>query len=190
MHALTDPDVLKSLTNNQWNSGLHVAITLFYYAHAQADCIEVMFPETPLRAIYFAHVAAMLGLDDDGLFNGGLLWITLSTIGSPQLEKSGCKIAEKMGQAYGENRPLQYASGQFFRSDELVDLTAFVLLCFVFGWDAWLVRDRDFFVHISHDEYGVVVTRTREMHAPPLLALRDLNPKTSENARARFCRAN
>jgi hypothetical protein len=132
----------------------------------------------------------MLGLEDEGLFNGGLLWITLSNSGSPQLEKSGWKIAEKMRQVHGENRPLQYASGHFFRSDELVDLTAFVLLCFVFGWDAWLVRDRDFFVHISNDEYWIVVTRTHELHARLLQELKDLNPKTSESARARFCRAN
>jgi hypothetical protein len=188
MHVVTDAEVLKYLADNQRDSGLHVQDRTLYYIDPEADCIDLMFPETPLRATYFARVATMLGLEDEGLFYGGLLWITLSDIGSIQLEKSGWKIAEKMRQAYGENRELQSARGHFFRSDELVDLTAFALLCFVFAWDAWLVGNNDFFVHISHDEHWVVVTRTREVHAHLLQQLKDLNPKTSEHSRARFCR--
>jgi hypothetical protein len=60
-----------------------------------------------------------------------------------------------MRQEFGENRSLQTASGHVFRDDELVDLTAFLVPCLVYGWDAYVVfsAGNDFFVHISHDEY-------------------------------------
>jgi hypothetical protein len=132
----------------------------------------------------------MLGIEDESLFCGGLLWITLSTIGSPQLEKTGWKLVEKMRQGFGENRPLQTASGHFFRSDELVDLCAFLLPCFVFGWDAYIVpsSNNDFFVRVSHDEYWGVVARTREAYDKLFSELKDLNPMESSGMRERFCR--
>jgi hypothetical protein len=132
----------------------------------------------------------MLGIEDESLFYGALLWITLSTIGSLQLEKAGWKMVEKMRQGFGENRPLQTASGHFFRSDEVVDLTAFLVPCFVFGWDAYIVpsSNNDFFVHISHDEYWGVVSRTQEAHDELFDDLKDLNPVEWTFMRKRFCR--
>src|ERR1700720_2574003 len=148
MKVATNAEVLKWLAETEWNHGIKADETALYYAESVVSCIELKFPETPLRTTYFARVASMLGIEDESLFNGALLWITLSDIGSPQLEKAGWKLIEKMRQAYGENRPLQTASGHFFRSDELVDLTAFLVPCFVFGWDAYIVPNSDnFFVH-------------------------------------------
>jgi hypothetical protein len=190
MHVLTDAEVHKFLATNEWNHGIKVDGTHLYYASPEANCIELKFPETPLRATYFARVAAMMGIEDEGFFYGALLWITLSTIGSHQLEKAGWKIVEKMRQGFGENRPLQTASGQWFRSDELVDFTAFILQCFVFGWDAYLVfsGSKDFFIFISHDEYWGIVTRTEEVHKRLLSQLNELGAFESPNMRGRFCR--
>jgi hypothetical protein len=127
-----------------------------HYAEPETTCIELKFPNTPGTAVYHTWLATRLGImDNEPQFGGALLWITYSSIGSPGLVQTGWKLVEKMRQAFGENRSLETASGHFFRSDELVDLNAFVLPCFIFGWDAYLVpsHSNDFFVHISHDEY-------------------------------------
>jgi hypothetical protein len=190
MQVATETEALEFLAKNQWNHGIHADGTSLYYTDPSANCIELRFPETPLRVTYFARVASMLGINDESLFYGALLWITLSTIGSPQLEKSGWRLVEKMRQGFGENRSLQTASGHFFRADELVELTAFLIPCFVFGWDAYMVPNgsNDFFVHISHDEYWGVVARTEEAYQELFSHLKDLNPKESPGMRGRFCR--
>jgi hypothetical protein len=190
MHVATDAEVLKFLADHAWNHGIRADGTTLYYADSGANCIELQFPKTPLKTTYFARVAAMMGISEEALFYGATLWITLSTIGSPQLEKSGWKLVERMRQGFGENRSLQTASGHFFRGDELVDLTAFLVPCFVYGWDAYVLFNagNDFFVHISHDEYWGVVARTREAYDRLFSELKDLNPKESPGMCRRFCR--
>ncbi len=48
---------------------------------------------------------------------------------------------------------------------QTVDLSAFLVPCFVFGSDAYIVSNsNNFFVHISHDEYWGVVARTQEIY--------------------------
>jgi hypothetical protein len=190
MQVATESEVRKWITDVEWHDGIKADGTTLYYAESEANGIQLTFPETPLRATYMARVASMLGIDDESQFHGALLWITLSTIGSIGLEKAGWKLVEKMRQGYGENRPLQSANGHFFRSDELVDLNAFLIPCFVFGWDAYVVpsSSNDFFVFLSHDEYWGVVTRTRAAYDDLFHRLKDLNPRESPHMRKRFCR--
>ena len=123
-------------------------------------------------------------------FNGALLWLTLWDIGSPQLEKIGWKLVEKMRLAFGETRPIDVAPGHWFRSDEFVELNAFLLPCFVFGWDMYLAPSgKDYFVHISHDEFWVVVTKTVVAHDEVSEQLRPLDPQPAHpKCFARFCR--
>jgi hypothetical protein len=118
-----------------------------------------------------------------------LLWITYSEPGS--LAPIGWKVVEKMRQGFGENRSLQTARAHFFRSDELLDLKAFLLPCFVFGWDAYLVpfSNNGYFVHVSHDEYWGVVAKTRKAYDALHAELSDLKPMESPNMRKRFCSA-
>ncbi len=190
MQAVTDDEVLKFIADNAWNHGIRADGTSLYYIDPGANCFEMKFPEAPLRITYFARVAAMMGINEEALFYGATLWITLSTIGSPQLEKSGWRLVERMRQGFGENRSLQTASGHFFRDDELVDLTAFLVPCFVYGWDAYVVLNgsNDFFIHISHDEYWGVVARVKKTYDRLFSELKDLNPKESPGMRRRFCR--
>jgi hypothetical protein len=133
----------------------------------------------------------MIGISEEALFYGATLWITLSTIGSPQLVNSGWMLVETMRQGFGENRSLQAASGHFFRDDELVELTAFLVSCFVYGWDAYVVFNgsNDFFVHIGHDDYWGVVARTKDAYDRLFSELKHLNPKESPGMRRRFCRS-
>jgi hypothetical protein len=188
MHAGTDAEVVEVLADSKWDCGIKVDGTNLYYDGPEANCIKLKFPDLPGRAAYFSSRATRLGLvDDEAQFQGALLWITFSELGS--LAPIGWKLVEKMRQGFGENRSLQTARAHYFRNDELLDLRAFLLPCFVFGWDAYLIPfgRNDFFVHVSHDEYWGVVSRTREAHDRMLAELEDLNPTESLAMRNQFC---
>jgi hypothetical protein len=191
MHVVTDAEVLKWIGDTKRPRGVRADSSGLYYEDPGANCFELQFPETPLSISYITRIVAMMDIGDESLFCGAVLWITLSNIGSPQLEKSGWKLLEKMRQGFGENRDLQTASGHSFRSDELVDLTAFLVPCFVFGWDAYVISNAssDFFIFISHDEYWGVVARTKEAYDKLFFELKDLNPKESPGMRKQFCRS-
>jgi hypothetical protein len=107
----------------------------------------------------------MLGtFGDESGFYGGLLWLHLWDIGSPQLVMSGWKMVERMRMGFGELRPLGDANAHWFRSDEIAELAAFIVPCFVYGWDAYVVPSvGDCYGFISHDEYWCVVARNQEV---------------------------
>jgi hypothetical protein len=192
MQAMTDDEVRAFVTKNEWATGLKVDADGrgLYYDNAESNCIELEFPEKPMEVPYFARVASFLNLEREELFSGAVLWLTLWDIGSPQLEKTGWRTVEKMRLASGETRPIGAAPGHSFRSDEIVELNAFLLPCFVFGWDAYLLPSgADYFVYISHDEFWMVVTRTAAIHKQLLEELSDLAPLPAhDRCMARFCR--
>jgi hypothetical protein len=188
MHVGTDVEVARFLIDSKWDCGMKVDGTDLFYDGAEANCVKLKSPDAPSRAAYFSSRASRIGLaSDEAQFRGALLWITYSELGS--LAPIGWKLVEKMRQGFGENRPLQTARVHFFRSDELLDLRAFLLPCFVFGWDAYLIpfETNDFFVHVSHDEYWGVISRTQKAHERLFPELKDLNPTESPDMRRRFC---
>ena len=187
MYVGTDADIIQLLSDRKSNRGIKTDGGRLYFDSPEADCIELKFPDTPGRAGYFCRRAARLGPFDDLTFYGAALWITYAELGS--LSPIGWRIVEKMRQGFGENRPLQNARAHFFRTDELQDLEAFLLPCFVFGWDAYLIPfgSNDFFVHVSHDEYWGVISKTKKKHQELLEELSDLGPIESEAMRRRFC---
>lgn len=188
MRVGTDADVRDLVNHSNWNSGIKMDGMNLYYESAEANCIEMKFPDLPGRAAYFSSRAAALGVHgDEANFQGALLWITYAEIGS--LAPIGWKQIEKMRLGFGENRSLGTARAHFFRSDELLDLKAFLLPCFVFAWDAYLVPyySSEFFVHVSHDEYWGVVAKTGTAYDTLLAELSDLNPMESPGMRRRFC---
>jgi hypothetical protein len=189
MTVMTDEEIRFFLERNEWNNGIKAVDRALRYDDVEANALFLDFPETPLRATYFARVASMLGIEDEGMFYGALLWITLSDIGSPQLEKTGWSMLEMMRRGFGENRPLEAAAGHWFRNGAVVELASFVLPCFVFGWDAYVVPSGgDFFIHISHDQYWAVMTRNEQAYEVVLNALKDLQPEENDqNLLRRFC---
>lgn len=193
MIGMTNEEICALIEKNKWATGLsveHSGRTNVYYDAPESNCIELKYPERPLQLPYFTRVISLLNLDREELFNGALLWVTLADIGSPQLEKIGWKIMETMRRGFGENRPLSAAPGHWFRSDEFVELNAFLLPCFVFGWDAYVPPSgQDYFVHISHDEFWMVVAKTAEAYRQLSGQLQDLAPQIPhEGCRSRFCR--
>src|SRR5277367_5129282 len=124
MKVCTDTEVVAFLAESKWDCGIKVDRTNLYYDGPDANCVALKFPDLPGRAAYFSSRATRLGLVDDGeQFQGALLWITFSELGS--LAPIGWKLIEKMRQGFGENRPLQTARAHYFRNDELLDLSAF-----------------------------------------------------------------
>jgi hypothetical protein len=191
MHVMTDDEVLAFEEKNSWATGIRSdAEGNLFYDSPDANCITIPYPTTPLRVTYFARLIAMLGTQaDEAQFPGALLWLKLWNIGSPQLEKSGWHMMERMRMGFGELRPLGTANGHWFRSDEIADLAAFVVPCFVYGWDAYVVpAGGDCFVFISHDEFWCVASRNAEVHARIIQDLRDLEPRI-DSAKQRFCRS-
>jgi hypothetical protein len=83
-----------------------------------------------------------------------------------------------MRMGFGDLRPLGVANGHWFRSDEIADLAGFIVPCFVYGWDAYIVPSGgDCFAFVSHDEFWCVVGRQPEMHAQFLQDFADLEPR-------------
>jgi hypothetical protein len=190
MQVGSDAEVRELVSQANWHSGIKMEGTNLYYKSAEANCIEMKFPDRPARAAYFSSRASMMGLHgDQANFQGALLWITYSEPGS--LAPIGWKQIERMRLGFGENRSLGTARAHFFRSDELLDLQAFLLPCFVFGWDAYLVPfySNEFFVYVSHDEYWGIVAKTRTAYDALVVELSDLNPIESPHMRRRFCLA-
>ena len=189
MTVMTDDEVQEFIERNKWSTAIEVTGRILQYNEPEANALLLKFPETPLRATYFARVASLLGAEDESMFYGALLWITLSDIGSPQIEKTGWTMLEMMRRGFGENRPLEAAPGHWFRSGASVELAAFVLPCFVFGWDAYIIPSRgDLFVRISHDESWAVVTKNEETYQTALVELQDFEPEqNNQRLLLKFC---
>lgn len=72
-------------------------------------------------------------------------------------------MLERMRMRYGELRSLGDANAHWFRSDEVAELAAFIVPCFVYGWDAYVLPSGgDCFGFISHDEFWSVSARNQE----------------------------
>jgi hypothetical protein len=191
VHVMTDAEVREFETKNSWSTGLCIDENGdLYYNTPEANCITLRYPETPLRVTYFARLVSMLGTcGEEANFYGALLWLRYWNAGSSQLDKSGWRLMERMRMGFGELRPLGVANGHWFREDELADLAAFIVPCFVYGWDAYIVpSNADCFAFISHDEFWCVATRKPEMHARFLQDFEKLEPRV-DSMKRRFCRS-
>jgi hypothetical protein len=191
MNVMTDDEVREFEQKHSWATGIKSdECGNLYYDSPNASCITLNYPETPLRVTYAARLISMLGTgSDEAQFSGSLLWVRLWTIGSPQLEKSGWRLVERMRMGFGELRPLGTASGHWFRSDEITDLAAFIVPCFVYQWDAYVVpANAGCFAFISHDGFWCVATRDSEAHKQIWSSLNDVGPRIDESVKRRFCR--
>jgi hypothetical protein len=191
MNVMTDDEVRESISKWDW-TGIRVdARGDLFYDSPGANCVVMDGPETPHGATYVARVISMLGIQDEALFCGALLWIRDWGIGSPQLEKSGWRLIERMRMGFGELRPLGIANGHWFRDDEVADLAAFVLPCLVYGWDAYVIPNHPgcgCFAFISHDEFWCVVTRDPKAHAQAQEEMKGQKQLVVESVKQRFCR--
>ncbi|MGA9041910.1 MAG: hypothetical protein WB421_15365 [Terriglobales bacterium] len=165
-----------------------------YYTDSTARCIQIEYPPGEGQLVYLARLVAALGYEER-YFRGATLWITLWGVWDSRVEAVAFKAVERFRAGYGEARSLEVAPGHFFRDDEFVDAVALLVQPMIVGWDAyyvpqWAYGGVDYFVHVSHDSYLTVVTRTEERYKETLETLKSFKWATvREIQRERFCRS-
>jgi hypothetical protein len=111
-------------------------------------------------------------------------------------EGIGYRIVEAIHSAAGQPTSFENGPAHNFRGDELNEAIGLLLQPMVFGWDAncvprWSYGPDQFFLHVSHDSFVTVVTRTKEYFDKTLeiLTRLDFNPTEARKTYSqRFCR--
>lgn len=197
MRTLTAAEAVESFS---WSAKLgseyaHCDGEGLFFTDPEANCIDLEYPPKLERLPFFARFIATIGYDDKD-FEGALLWFTGWGIWNSRDEAAGYRVVEAMHRAAGQPKSFEVAPGHLFRGDELLDVVAMLMQPIVFGFDAyylprWSYGTHQFFLHVSHDSYVSVVTRTKEFHDRVFSLLKELNlnPKPGHEKRVhRFCR--
>jgi hypothetical protein len=175
---------------------VHCEDSELFYTHPEANCIDIEYPAKLESISFFARCVATLGYETIH-FSGAMLWITQSGVWDDFDEGTGYKIIEAFRTAAGQPKSFEAAAAHKFRADELHQAIGSLLQPMIFGWDAiyypsWSYGGQsEFFVHVSHDSFVSIVTRTKEFYDRAFAILRDqkLNPKAGHEMQVRrFCR--
>jgi hypothetical protein len=195
--------VLRAAEVHKWFSAFPTSSTEYvqsderelFFTHPEARCIDLEYPAKLERLPFFARFLATVGYEAQH-FEGAMLWFTEWHVWNSAEEAVGYHVVESMNRSCGQPASFEIAPGHLFRSDELTDATAMLLQPMIFVWDAyylprWSYGTDEFFLHVSHDSFVSVVTRTGAFHEKVFGQLKelDLNPREGhEMRRSRFCR--
>ncbi len=182
-------------TFGEQNDYVHCDDRGLFYTHPEAACIDLEYPKKLEQLSFFAHYVATIGYEDKD-FQGALIWLTEWGVWNEFDEGVGYRIIKRMNSAAGQPMSFEAAPGHRFRTDELPDAIGMLLQPMIFGWDCyyiprWSYGTGEFFLHVSHDSFVSVVTRTRAFCDQIFKQLeeRNLNPKPGHEMRTnRFCR--
>ncbi len=135
-----------------------------YFEIPEARCFELNYPSTPTGAGHSANVAALLcsRYFERQHFSGATLWFSDAGVFDGWQFLAGRVVIDRIRAGFGDLRPFDEAEVHHFRADEIELLTAFVMFAFVLSWDIFILPEADRFLHVSHDEFFCVVTKTRE----------------------------
>ena len=166
-----------------------------FYTHPEASCIDLEYPDKIERLPFFAHCLATIGYEDKD-FEGAVIWFAQWGVWSLFEEGVGYRIIESIHGAAGQPKSFEVAPGHLFRADELPDAIALLMQPMIFGWDGyylprWSYGTGEFFVHVSHDSFVSVVTRTKAFYDRVFehLGKLDFKPRPGHDLqRNRFCR--
>jgi len=166
-----------------------------FFTHPEASCIDIEYPSKLERMPFLARFLATIGYESRD-FEGALLWFNQWDVWNRSDEGIGYRVIEAMNIAAGQPKSFEAAPGHSFRADELPDAIGMLLQPMIFGWDAtylprWSYGPDEFFLHVSHDSFVSIVTRTKVFYDKVfgLLESVDLHPKAGHESRARrFCR--
>lgn len=166
-----------------------------FFAHPEANCVDVEYPSKVEQLPFLARFLATVGYESQD-FRGAILWFTGWGVWNPLDEGPGYRIVEAIRAAAGQPMSFEAAPGHHFRAGELDQAVGMLLQPMIFGWDAyyfpvWSYGYDEFFLHVSHDSYVTVVTRTKEFYEKAFGLLKEtgLNPRPGDEAHAaRFCR--
>jgi len=196
---------LKVLSNaevKQWFAGfpqgseyVRSVDTELFFAHSEANCVDVGYPVKVEQFPFLARYLATVGygpLD----FRGAVIWITEWGVWNPLDESPGYRIVEAMCAAAGQPTSFEAGSAFRFRADELDQAIGMLLQPMIFGWDAyyypsWSYGQDQFFQHVSHDSFATIVTRTKDFYAKVLGELAEIaiNAEPGRDLQVRrFCR--
>ena len=194
--------VLSQTEVNQWfatfsNDGDNVQCndSELFFAHPEASCIDVEYPEKLERLPFLARYLATIGYEAAD-FRGAMVWFTEWGVWDPLDEAPGYRLVEAMCTAAGQPSSFETGAGYQFRADELEQAIGMLLQPMVFGWDAyfyptWSYGQNQFFLHVSHDSFATVVTRTKEFFEKSLALLKalELNAMPGHELQVRrFCK--
>jgi hypothetical protein len=122
-------------------------------------CVEINRPSDATRRLALAYSLLMTGVpdDDEGKFEGCLLWVTDYAIWSPTLERIGIGFLDLL-----IPEPARAAGRTVLLSaQEIVAAQSILSLCLLFDWDAYLVPNSgEFIAFVSHDRPVQVAART------------------------------
>lgn len=180
---------------NRSDSDVHFDGREPFFTHPEASCIDVEYPPKLERLPFFARYLATLGYDAKD-FSGATLWFAEWGVWNYLDEGVGYRIVESLHRANGQPTSFEAATAHQFRADELTEVVGLLLQPMTFGWDAyyvphWSYGFDEFFLHVSHDSFVSVVSRTKEFYERVFRELQELNfnPKAGHELRLRrFCR--
>jgi hypothetical protein len=166
-----------------------------FFTHAEASCIDLEYPPKLERLSFFARLLSTIGYGDE-YFQGALLWFTEWGVWNLSDEGVGYRIIEAMHRGSGQPMSFEAAPGHLFRADELADAIGMLMQAMIFGWDAyyyprWSYGTGDVFLHVSHDSFVTIATRTKAFYDKVFGILEELNlhPKAGHESQVRrFCR--
>lgn len=166
-----------------------------FFTHPEASCIDLEYPPKLEQLPFFARYLSTIGYEVRD-FEGALIYLKEWGVWNLSDEGVGYRIVERMHVAAGQSASFEVAPGHEFRADELTDAVGMLMQPMVFGWDAfylprWSYGTGQFFLHVSHDSFVNIVTRTKEFNDRVFQELEklELHPKATSDLRAkRFCR--
>ncbi|MGH9616443.1 MAG: hypothetical protein ACRD28_06835 [Acidobacteriaceae bacterium] len=166
-----------------------------FFSGPETSCIDLEYPIKLEQLPFFARYLATIGYENHD-FQGALVWFTDWGVWNLAEESVGYRLVEAVHTAAGQPKAFEAAPGHRFRADELNETVGMLLLPMIFCWDAvylpsWSYGTEQFFLHVSHDSYVTVVTRTKDFYERifSLLEELDMQPKSGhELSVKRFCR--
>jgi hypothetical protein len=166
-----------------------------FFTDPEANCIDLEYPPKLERLPFFARILSTIGYTQLD-FRGALVWITGWGVWQDAEEGIGYRIVETMNRAAGQQIAFEQAQGHHFRADELTEAIGLLLQPMIFAWDAyylpqWAYGTDEFFIHVSHDSFVSVPTRTKSFYERifELLEKADLKPAPGHELQVkRFCR--
>jgi len=145
------------------------------YGKRREHTFRVKNPPEHREMVFLTH--HILGIQRERGFSGGLIWLRMWYVGSPEFVKPGWRIIEDMRRAHGDLRSLDIAPAQVFRDDEFVELHVFLIQMMAYGWSGYYVPSaEDFFLDFRTSERFFCVAKSAERLKTLYSSLKSWNP--------------
>jgi hypothetical protein len=146
------------------------------HADVQPLSFLVKLPDSAARTIALARLC--FPFNDDGSFQGAMVWIREWGIWSEVDEETGLCAVKRLRSDLGISTPLIEEPGHVLGEEEFAEARVLWTIPMIFGWDAILFpRQSDYFVFNSHDEVVSFVSRSNETHGRLLKEFQEWKPE-------------